>query len=403
MVKSGDLLEMSDDDFLKINPTEVEQTPPVIIEETTATETVVEEEPEKVPSSGSETEDDLAAETEAEKAARLADEGENQEEKPDNEKDKNKQEIDTNKGKKEEDPKDTNKTVAKPADANADKNKTESNKEVTYTPEAFYAEVMKPFKANGKEIKINTPEEAIRLMQMGAGYGRKLQDMQPHLKTMRMLEKNNLLDEGKLSFLIDINNKNPEAIKQLIKDSGIDPLDINTEDNTGYVQSNHSIDDTTYNFEETLRDVGSRPSGIEVIKFVNENFDLESKEALWKSPELLRVIESQKENGIFDTITAEIDRRKLLGYIPAGTPYMKAYKDVGDELYKKPATPSAPVPKPAKQALETRTVVPKPVVANNDKARAALPTQTSGRKAKETVNPLDMADDDFLKQFNGRL
>ena len=51
-------------------------------------------------------------------------------------------------------------------------------------------------------------------MQMGAGYGRKLQDMQPHLKTLRMLEKNNLLDEGKLSYLIDLDQKNPDAIKK---------------------------------------------------------------------------------------------------------------------------------------------------------------------------------------------
>jgi hypothetical protein len=97
--------------------------------------------------------------------------------------------------------------------------------------EDFYAQVMKPFKANGRTIELKTPEEVIRLMQMGAGFGRKIQDLQPHLKTVRMLEKNDLLDPERLSFLIDINNKNPEAIKKLIKDSGIDPLDFNNEDN----------------------------------------------------------------------------------------------------------------------------------------------------------------------------
>ena len=79
--------------------------------------------------------------------------------------------------------------------------------------EAFFKQVMAPFKANGRTIELKSPDEAIRLMQMGAGYGRKIQDLQPHLKVLRMLEKNELLDENKLSFLIDVNAKNPEAIK----------------------------------------------------------------------------------------------------------------------------------------------------------------------------------------------
>src|SRR5690606_14448580 len=104
-----------------------------------------------------------------------------------------------------------------------------------------------------------TPEEAIRVMQLGAGYGRKLQDMQAHMKTLRMLEKNNLLDESKLSFLIDLEQKNPEAIKKLNKDSGIDPLDLNMDDNANYRPTNHSVSDTEVAFNEALKDVAAQP------------------------------------------------------------------------------------------------------------------------------------------------
>ena len=282
----------------------------------------------------------------------------------------------------------------------------------------FYDQVMKPFKANGREIQLRTPEEAIRLMQMGAGYGRKLQDMQPHLKTLRMLEKNNLLDQKKLGFLIDINSKNPEAIKKLIKDSGIDPLDLNMDDNANYRPTDHSVSDNEVAFAEALKDVSSQPGGRDTIQHINSTWDQQSKEFLWGNPEVLAVIQDQRTNGIYDVITAEIDRKKMLGEIAPTVPFLEAYKIAGDALVasksltqpgSEPATQSskpAPAPKTDQQVgrvLGTRTAAPKSSATNSDKAKAASSPTNSSRKAKETVNPLDMADDDFLKQFENRL
>lgn len=282
----------------------------------------------------------------------------------------------------------------------------------------FYDQVMKPFKANGREIQLRSPEEAIRLMQMGAGYGRKLQDMQPHLKTLRMLEKNNLLDQEKLGFLIDINSKNPEAIKKLIKDSGIDPLDLNMEDNANYRPTDHSVSDNEVAFAEALKDVSSQPGGRDTIQHINSTWDQQSKEFLWGNPEVLAVIQDQRSNGIYDAITAEIDRKKMLGEIAPNVPFLEAYKIAGDALVASksltqpgsaPAPQSsnpAPAPKADQQVgrvLGTRTAAPKSSATNSDKAKAASSPTNSSRKAKETINPLDMADDDFLKQFENRL
>ena len=282
----------------------------------------------------------------------------------------------------------------------------------------FYDQVMKPFKANGREIQLRTPEEAIRLMQMGAGYGRKLQDMQPHLKTLRMLEKNNLLDQNKLGFLIDLNSKNPEAIKKLIKDSGIDPLDLNMDDNANYRPTDHSVSDNEVAFAEALKDVSSQPGGRETIQHINSTWDQKSKEFLWGNPEVLAVIQDQRQNGIYDAIAAEIDRKKMLGEIAPNVPFLEAYKIAGDALVasksltqpgSKPASqttnpaPAANADQQAGRVLGTRTAAPKSSATNSDKAKAAGSPTNSSRKAKETINPLDMADDDFLKQFENRL
>jgi hypothetical protein len=265
---------------------------------------------------------------------------------------------------------------------------------------------MTPFKANGREIKLATPEEAVRLMQMGAGYGRKIQDLQPHLKVLRMLEKNDLLSEDKLSFLIDVNQKNPDAIKKIIKDSGIDPLDLNIEDNVTYSPKSHAVSDKEMAFQEALSDIQGHDTGQDTLRIINQSWDQESKSVLWQSPQILGVIQSQRENGIYDQIVAEIDRQKLLGHIPHATPFLAAYKAAGDHLQANNGfkIQEQPGGTPQPQVIATRTAAPKAQVQNGDKASAAAQTKTvSSNKAGITVNPLEMADDEFLKQFKGRL
>ena len=310
--------------------------------------------------------------------------------------------------------KDEPKTTEQPAPATAKTSKDMKPEELA----SFYDEVMKPFKANGREINLRSPDEAIRLMQMGAGYGRKLQDMQPHLKTLRMLEKNSLLSEDKLSHLIELDKKNPDAIKKLIKDSGIDPLDLDMEDNANYRPKDHSVSDGEVAFSEALKEVTSQTGGRDTIQHINSTWDKQSKEFLWGNPEVLTAIQEQRTNGVYATITAEIDRKRMLGEIAPTVPFLEAYKIAGDALVEaqslnqpgsqQVSNPSqqAPAPKADQQAgrvLGTRTAAPKSSATNSDKAKAASSTPSSSRKAKDIVNPLEMADDDFLKQFDNRL
>jgi hypothetical protein len=268
---------------------------------------------------------------------------------------------------------------------------------------------MTPFKANGKTFEVKTPEEAVRLMQQGAGYGRKLQDMQPHLKVLRMLEKNNLLDEKKLSYLIDINQKKPDAIKKLIKDSGIDTLDLNPDDKVTYTPTDHAVSDKEVVFHQAITEVQQQPGGHATLQHINQTWDEESKGLLYEEPEIFGVIQSQRENGVYDQILSEIERQKLLGHIKNSTPFLQAYKVAGDHLVKtngfkapiqnQPGNGTTPQP----QVIATRTAAPKSQAQNSDKAAAASPTKVAGvSKPSTSVNPLQMADDDFMKQFSGR-
>lgn len=287
--------------------------------------------------------------------------------------------------------------------------------------EEFYKQVMTPFKANGKLIELKTPDEAVKLMQMGANYTRKLQEMAPARKLMTMLQNNGLMDESKLDYLISLDKKDPEAIKKLLKESGIDPLEIDTSSEPAYLEGNHRVTDDEVNFRTALDDLGSTPEGAETLKIINSRWDQASKELLYKSPEALTMLHAQRETGIYDRIADEVDRQKTLGVLPAGTPFLQAYKIVGEQLTQANAfadlrekqqgnaapvvvTPSGQEEKViAPEPVATRAVAPKPLVQNGDAAGAASPTRAAPNKAEVYVNPLSMSDDEFLQQFSGRL
>lgn len=275
--------------------------------------------------------------------------------------------------------------------------------------EDFYKKVMAPFVANGKTIELKTPEEVIQLMQQGANYTRKMQAIAPHRKMLTMAQ-NNGITEDKLSFLIDLEKGNPEAIQKFLKDKGVDPLTIDTDAEPTYREGTHKVSDNEVAFQTNLEELGSTPEGKETLQIINSTWDDASKEVLWGEPGLMPVIHAQKANGIYDRIVSEVDRRKMLGQITPETSFITAYRTVGDDLFKSggfndlaPAKPAPAVVPPVKTAVATTAAAPVAAVDNGDKASAASPTRSTPKPAKAIVNPLAMSDAEFEAHFASNL
>lgn len=304
-------------------------------------------------------------------------------------------------------------TKAAPTTEDPGQGKSEEDKQSEGLPADFdykagYERLMAPFKANGKMITPQSPEEAISLMQMGANYTRKMQALQPYRKVMLMLENNGLMDEDKLSYLIDLDKKNPEAIRKLLKDSGTDPLDINMDEEINYQKGNHRVSDTEAAFATELDDLKSTPEGQATLGVISQTWDEASKNALFENRGLLLTIQSQRENGIYDIISNEINRLQMLGQIPSGTPFIQAYNYVGNALAKQGAfnhlagNPVEPKPEVTAQraAVATRVVKPKPTVTHSEQASAASPSRAAPKKVERFINPLAMSDEEFAKLPN---
>ena len=291
----------------------------------------------------------------------------------------------------------------------------DSPKEPDY--KAFYDQVLgQPIRANGKDIKLNSPDEVIRMVQMGANYTKKMQALQPALRVVKMLENNQLLDEEKISYLIDLGNKNPDAIQKLLTDSKFDPLSVDESKAAAYTPGNHQVTDRELAFQAALDEIEISPTGVELIQEMAGQWDQESKRAVYQDPQIITLLNAQKQSGIYGRITEEVNRRRVLGELQ-GVPFLHAYKAVGDELHAQgrlaptpaqPQVPAAPPPAstPPSQPevpVATRVATPPSQVSNTARAKAAQQVKTAPSAPKREVNFLDLPDEEFLKQWDGRV
>lgn len=275
---------------------------------------------------------------------------------------------------------------------------------------ALYEGLIKPLKANGKEIALQSHDELISLAQRGANYTHKMQQLAPHRKALMMLEQNELLDPTKLGYLIDLQRKDPQAIQKLLKESGLNPLDIDVEAEPAYQGGNHQVSDAQVNFQAALEDAQSTEVGQVVLQSIHSTWDQASKEVLFKQPEILATMTAQHEEGFYTRIVGEMDRQRMLGRIPAGQTWLETYKTVGEQMANAghfndlvaPAQEQRQTPPPA-APVATRVAAAKPPVAAAARAAAAAPSRVAAKPAQSLRNPLEMDDDEFMKQFANRL
>lgn len=283
---------------------------------------------------------------------------------------------------------------------NVEEDKETSDIDYKATHEKLFA----PFKANGKEMQIDNVDDAITLMQMGANYNKKMAALKPSLKILKMLEKNNLLDESKLNFLIDLDKKNPGAINKLLQDSKIDPMDLDTEDTSGYKPNTYTVDDREIELDTVLESLSHTETFNQLVDVIGNKWDGASRQVFADNPQLLEVINTHMANGIYRTIEAEVEKQRNLGRLN-GVNDIEAYKQVGDMLHASGGFDHLNIRESNQTQPRKRVVKPKSSKAEDanrrNRKRAASSTKTSvSKKPAEDFNPLSMSDAEFEKLIN---
>jgi hypothetical protein len=291
------------------------------------------------------------------------------------------------------------------AEASEEGPKKENEQPPAVNYETEYKNLLAPFKANGKDMQVSSVDDARRLMQMGANYSKKMAGLKPSMKILKMLEKSDLLSEEKLSYLIDLNEGNPEAVAKLLKDREIDPMELDLEGAEKYAASDRSVDEREVELDSVLEDLKESPHYTRTLKIVTQQWDAASKQIVADLPQLLTVIDGHLASGVYDLISTEVEKERMFGRL-TDVSDVEAYRLTGDRMNEEGAFNNlgqnpAPV-KPPRQTPAAKT--DKTDEERKAKRRAASPTKPTASPGVEAqYNPLSMSDEEFEKQANSRL
>ena len=264
----------------------------------------------------------------------------------------------------------------------------EPAEETEDTPSTDLEELFKPFKASGKEVSVKSVDEALKLMKMGVDYSVKLHGFKQHKGTIKTLQTNEI-DEAQLNYLIDLKNGNPQAISKLLADHKLDPMEMEVEENSSYTPSDHSVSQSQVDLDDVIERIQSTTSFSTTSDIVTNQWDATSKQAVFKDPSILELLNEHVSNGTYDRVTNEVQRVRMFGGLN-GLSDLEAYDQVGKQMHEQSQ----------KAPSKTVTTVPKQK-ANTDRKRKASPSKSASKSIKPKYDYGAMDDDAFEKLLQG--
>jgi hypothetical protein len=218
----------------------------------------------------------------------------------------------------------------------------------------FYEEVaLAKFTANGREVEgFKNPEDLIRAQQMLHGYSDKMKVFKEYKKFLKPLEERKITqDPERFNLAMSLLDGDIEAIKKVIKDKGIDPLEMDLDD-IKYVNRNTLPSDAQLLIEEVsaqARDLGVEDKFHRVL---TKDFDDESIEAFVniKNGHIRNNLIRQIKNGTYYEVRDEVNRMELLDSNNdlSGLNSIEKYNLAANRLYLR----NNPAPKEVQQAAQ---------------------------------------------------
>lgn len=236
--------------------------------------------------------------------------------------------------------------------------------------EDFVKQVTSDFTANGRQVRVEKPEDIVRLMQMGMNYNKKMEAIKPNMGLIKTLKEHGLDNPETLQFLIDLKKHDKTAIAKLLKDAEVDTYDLPDLEETPYTSQTAIISNQQAEFESVLADLNQLPKGTDLIQSLgrSETWDDNSLEFFRTQPEALYHLYNDKNSGMYDEVLRVIDVDKSLGRIPQTwleKPFVELYEFVASSLsQQQQQVPTSQSPNPLNQQpkivghnLQTQTQV----------------------------------------------
>ena len=187
----------------------------------------------------------------------------------------------------------------------------EKSEEINEVAQQDHQELV--FKANGREFKFTQDEmmaQFPKIFGQAMDYTKKTQAMKPWRKTIDAIEQAKLGHED-INLMIDVMKGNKEAIAEVLKRTGVDSLEIDTE-NSKYTPNDYGRDDKALAIKDIVEEISADREYEITHRVLSKEWDEKSFRDMTEDPELIRLLHVDVKTGIFDKVQPIADKIKVL-------------------------------------------------------------------------------------------
>lgn len=290
---------------------------------------------------------------------------------------------------------------------------TESEEDKTEKTESESDEEEQPvqkrkYKANGREFEFTDDEIFNQFGQVfgqAMDYTRKMQQIKPWRKTIDAIEEAKLSHDD-VTLAIDVLRGDKAAIAAVLKRTGVDALEIDT-DNNSYVPKDYGRNDTELAIKEIVEEISGDPEYAITYDLLEKQWDEKTRIEFAKNPDMIRQLHIDVKSGMFDTIAPIMHKMKVYDggrasdldyYKMAAQQYFNEQADMEARLNAQEARQSKAVEEQAKRekvaTVKSEQAKREATKTASVKRKAAAPTGKIGG-SKSVVDYLDSNDEAF--------
>ena len=213
----------------------------------------------------------------------------------------------------EEEVEDDSETENEDADESA-----ETEDEQTDNTEKQSDEVVQPtqeilkVKANGQDYEFTLDEMKSQFGSIFAkaqDYTKKTQALKEYRKTIDIVQNAGLSDND-LNLFADVLKGDKDAIAAVLKRTGVDALDLDTE-NVNYAPKNYGRNDTELAIKDIVDDISADKEYVITHNILEKQWDSKSREKFIEDPNMIKGLHIDVKSGLYDKLNPIMQKLKI--------------------------------------------------------------------------------------------
>lgn len=242
-------------------------------------------------------------------------------------------------------------------------------------------------KANGMDFEFTT-DELIKLAPKAMDYTKKMQEIAPWRKTISAMKEQGI-GEQDVNLMIDVLKGDKNAIAEVLKRTGVDALELDTDGKDAYLPNQYGKDETLQEIEAIVAEISVDPEYVRTEAVVDKQWDSRSRQTMAQNPSMIRGLHADIKSGTYDKVAPMALKLKSLDEGKLSD--IEYYIEAGRQYFAQASKTTAP-------AAQRQQEQQRDIKEMADKRKAATPSKTGSGK-RDVINYLDDNDEDFADWY----